>query len=75
MVFIHLKGSYELISQRMAERTDHYMPVSLLTSQFSALEEPGEDELAITMSIEGSVDDIVQSILRYLNQHWKPHLD
>jgi carbohydrate kinase (thermoresistant glucokinase family) len=75
VAFVYLKGSHELIQQRMSKRTDHYMPVSLLASQFSALEEPGEDEIAITISTEGSVDTIVQSILKYWKQHWKPHLD
>lgn len=55
----------------MEERTDHYMPASLLKSQFRALEEPGEDEPAITVSVEGTIDDVVQSVLSIL----KPKLE
>lgn len=37
---VHLQGSKELIQQRLALRQDHYMPASLLDSQFAALEDP-----------------------------------
>ena len=39
LVFLHLKGSRELIFGRMAARQGHYMPVSLLDSQLAILEE------------------------------------
>ena len=63
---MHLKGSYELISCRMSQRTDHYMPASLLRSQFDILEEPGEDEPTITVSIEDPVNVIIHTILKEL---------
>ena len=34
VLFIHLTGSRELIAERMAKRTGHFMPMSLLQSQF-----------------------------------------
>jgi len=37
---IYLKGSYELIQQRLQERRNHYMTEKLLDSQFDTLEEP-----------------------------------
>lgn len=40
--FVYLKGSPELISRRLSERTGHYMNPGLLDSQFNALEEPEE---------------------------------
>ena len=42
--FVFLDGSAELIGQRMAMRSGHYMPPELLASQFSALERPEADE-------------------------------
>ena len=39
LVFLHLKGSRELIFGRMSAREGHYMPVSLLDSQLAILEE------------------------------------
>ena len=62
--FIYLKGSRELISERMAARKNHYMPVSLLDSQFAILEEPTD---AITVSVEGTPDEIVTEILKHLS--------
>lgn len=37
---VYLRASYDLCRQRLTERRGHYMPVSLLASQFEALEEP-----------------------------------
>lgn len=44
--FIFLKGARALIAERLAARSGHFMPPSLLDSQFAALEEPGPDERA-----------------------------
>lgn len=58
---VYLKGSYELIWSRMEKRTEHYMKPHMLKSQFETLEEP---TYARTIDISISVDDIVQEILR-----------
>ena len=42
--FVFLDGPAELIRSRMAGRSGHYMPESLLASQFETLEPPGADE-------------------------------
>jgi gluconokinase len=42
--FVHLHGPREVIEARLALRSGHYMPASLLQSQFDALEPPAEDE-------------------------------
>ena len=59
--FVHLAGSRDLIAARMAAREGHYMPLSLLDSQFAALEPPGPDE-AITVDIEQTMAAIVDAI-------------
>ncbi|WP_295016933.1 gluconokinase [Tabrizicola sp.] len=64
--FLHLAGSREVIAARMAARSGHYMPTSLLDSQFAALEPPGPDE-AVTVDIDQPLDAIVAALL--------PHLD
>jgi gluconokinase len=64
---VYLKGSEELIARRMAMRHGHFMPPSLLSSQFAALEEPGPDERPITVSIEPQPRDIVAQILSLLD--------
>ena len=62
VIFVYLEGSRDLISGRMAKRTGHYMPLSLLESQFAALEVPGPDE-AITVSIDQPLDATIADIL------------
>jgi gluconokinase len=56
--FIHLTGRREVIAARMATRTGHYMPTSLLDSQFAALEVPGPDE-ALAIDIDQPLDAII----------------
>jgi gluconokinase len=64
---VYLKGSEQLIARRMAARHGHFMPPSLLASQFAALEEPGPDERPITVSIEPQPREIVAQILSLLD--------
>jgi gluconokinase len=58
--FIHLKGSYTLILERMQQRGSHFMKPEMLKSQFQILEEPAE---SLNLSISLSVEDIVQQII------------
>ena len=58
--FIYLKGSKELIRQRMQGRENHFMPSALLESQFATLEEPAQ---AIVAPIEEPLPVIVETIL------------
>jgi gluconokinase len=64
---VYLKGDEELIARRIATRHEHFMPASLLHSQFATLEEPGADENPITISIEPRPNTIVAQILLALN--------
>ncbi len=52
---IYLRGSKELIRQRMQSRENHFMPTALLDSQFASLEEP-------TNAIFAEIDDPVPVI-------------
>lgn len=49
--FVFLSGSRETIAARLAARHSHFMPPSLLDSQFAELEEPAADEFAIRVEI------------------------
>ena len=60
--FIHLAGDKALIASRLAARKGHYMPPTLLDSQFAALEPPGDDE-AITVAIDGPAETIAARAL------------
>ena len=65
-VFLFLDGDRALIAQRMAARDGHFMPLSLLDSQFAALEHLQTDEDHLTTPITGSPDDIVESFATQL---------
>lgn len=64
--FIHLAGRRAVIAERMARRAGHYMPLSLLDSQFAALEPPGPDEGALTVEIDQTLPAILAQILAAL---------
>jgi gluconokinase len=63
---IYLAGSQDLIAQRLARRTHHFMPAGLLESQFDTLEPPQPDEHPVTVSIDASIDAVVADIVRQL---------
>lgn len=63
---VYLKGGQDLIAARMAGRRDHFMPPSLLASQFAALEEPGPDERPIAVDIGAAPDEIAAFVLSAL---------
>ena len=66
VLLVYLKGSRELIMQRLQRRKGHYFPANLLDSQFEALEEPDSHEHALTVPINSPVDKIVDDIVRHL---------
>ena len=61
--FLHLEGGRDLIERRQASRPGHFMPASLLTSQFETLEPLAPDERGVVVSVAGSVDEIVEGYL------------
>ena len=58
--FLLLEGSPEVIAARQAARPGHFMPASLLASQFATLEPLAPDEDGIVLDVDQSVDAIVQ---------------
>lgn len=64
--FVFLKGSKELIRERLARRAGHFMPPDLLDSQFADLEEPSGDEPAITIDIAATPEMIAAAIIAQL---------
>lgn len=61
VVFVYLKGTFEQVADRLAERREHFMPQSLLRSQFATLEEPAQ---AIVVPVDLKPDEAVAQILR-----------
>jgi carbohydrate kinase (thermoresistant glucokinase family) len=63
---VYLKGSHDLIRERMAARHEHFMPLGLLDSQFDTLQEPGPDERPIVVEVASRPAEIVTEIIRRL---------
>jgi carbohydrate kinase (thermoresistant glucokinase family) len=59
VVWVFLKGDYDLILNRMQNRSNHYMDPKMLKSQFDALEEPKN---AVIVNIKDSTEFIVQKL-------------
>lgn len=59
---VYLKGTRDILYQRIAQRKNHFMHPDLLDSQLKALEEPGN---ALTLSIELSPEIICNRIIQY----------
>ncbi len=66
--FLHLEGSRETLSERMAKRSGHFMPASLLESQLTTLEPPGLDERAITADIDQPFDQLVDALVARIRE-------
>jgi carbohydrate kinase (thermoresistant glucokinase family) len=66
VALVYLRGSRELIGERMAARQHHFMPPALLDSQFATLEEPGVDENPLIVQVEASKEAIVEQVVREL---------
>ncbi len=61
--FLHLSGTHEVITRRQASRPGHFMPASLLASQFETLEPLGDDERGLVIDVDQSIDSIVDSYI------------
>ena len=61
---VYLKGSYDLLLQRLHSRRGHYATEQLLASQFADLEEPTD---AITVDVSRSPEEIVAQICKELS--------
>ena len=68
LVFVHVAGARALIAQRLAARKGHYMPPSLLDSQFAALEPPGAGESALTVDLTLPPETMAAHALAWLRQ-------
>lgn len=57
--FLHLAGTPEVIGRRQASRLGHFMPASLLASQFETLEPLAADEHGVDVNVDQNIDSIV----------------
>jgi gluconokinase len=68
LTFVFLKGSEELLAGRLAARKGHFMPPSLLRSQFATLEDPSGEDGVLTVDISGTTAEVIEIALGELGK-------
>jgi carbohydrate kinase (thermoresistant glucokinase family) len=66
LIFLHLAGAPEVIATRQAARQGHFMPPSLMASQFATLEDPAAEADAVTVSVSASPHEVVAAAIQQL---------
>lgn len=66
VVYVYLEGSRDLIGSRMHERSGHFMPESLLDSQFATLEDPRDEPHVLTVSIDATPEQVAEKAISLL---------
>ena len=66
LIFLHLAGASEVIATRQAARQGHFMPPSLMASQFATLEDPAAEADAVIVSVSASPHEVVAAALEQL---------
>jgi gluconokinase len=66
--FLHLAGTPEVIGRRQASRPGHFMPASLLASQFETLEPLAADERGVVINVDQDIDSIVSEYVSLTRQ-------
>jgi len=67
VLFVHLQGAPSILTERMKQRPNHYMPASLLESQLAILESPQSDEWALTLDVLSTPEKQCNQVISYLN--------
>jgi gluconokinase len=58
--FVHLTAAFDVLRDRMEQR-EHFMPASLLQSQFDTLEPLDDDERGVELDVDASLEDVVDA--------------
>jgi gluconokinase len=66
--FVHVTARAEVLRERLARRTGHFMPVSLLETQLAALEPLAPDEPGVTVDAERTPDELVDEVAGLLGR-------
>ena len=68
LVFLHLSGAPEVIAARQAARQGHFMPPSLMASQFATLEDISDEPDALAVSVATEPQDVVNAAMAALSR-------
>jgi len=72
VVFVYLRGTPELIGRRLAARQGHFMPPTLLDTQFADLQVPESDEKSVTVDIGAPPATLADGIISTLGLRARP---
>ena len=67
LIFLHLSGAPEVIAARQAARQGHFMPPSLMASQFATLEDTGDEADAVAVSVAAEPQAVVDAAMAALS--------
>ena len=68
--FVHLDAPFEVLEGRMKLRKKHFMPTSLLHSQFDTLEPLGDDEQGAVVDVTPPLDEVVEEAVNAVRTHY-----
>lgn len=68
--FVHLHAPFEVLEERMQHRTKHFMPATLLRTQFETLEELDDDEAGAVIDVTPPIDEVVEESLNAVRVHY-----
>jgi gluconokinase len=68
--FVHLDAPFEVLQDRMQLRSKHFMPTSLLRSQFDTLEALDDDEPGAVVDVSPPIDEVVEEALNAVRVHY-----
>ncbi len=74
VTFVFLDGDMALILERMRMRQGHFMKENMVKSQFDTLERPDHEPQTIVVSIQGSIDQVIDRIVTALQQAQIPEI-
>lgn len=72
--FVHLHADLGVLAERMRRRT-HFMPVTLLESQFATLDPLGDGELGVQIDVTPPLDEVVAVAEAAIRHHLRPGRD
>ncbi|CAK5265369.1 unnamed protein product, partial [Mycena citricolor] len=64
--FVFIEGSRDVLVDRMAKRTGHFMKVGMLDSQLATLEHPGSEDGVVVVSVEDPTSAQVKQCVEQL---------
>ena len=66
LVFVHLAGNRKIVAKRIEARTGHFMPTSLIDSQYATLEPLAANKVGITVDFDAPREELTTKAAAWL---------